>query len=448
MSSCLFQTIPEIIFEPIAAIALPGMIMAYWVFRKRHQELFWIITSAVVFMLAWRLSFHSVMISKRYASILIYPGIIFCVYFCFNLNKFLDVTSFGSTKFNKYIPAIFLVSLVGISLGKTLHFNPHNTYMQKVVAVYQADFQKEKSEVHIFINSNSESKRIQYYSGCKAIETLDEKTNICLTQSVVDELNKVKNIPGIYYFFLYLTKKHVPLSETKIEQATGGKWSELTREYTSSRMDKQLVLFRFDPSCPDIQEWETSIPSITSPRIKNGDFETPLSGKALRDKNNYFYEQGLESYANGHHPQPESWWIDIGKWNSLNPPIIYLRKDNPIAGNYSLYADSDKSKGNAVIVSPPIDTQSCALRFFCKGEGMGKSKVTVYLFTLRNDGSRNLIRNPRFFQIQSGKIYQGYYKIDKNDFAGEKYFFIMFIINGAVSFDNVEILPLSPHPSR
>ena len=72
MLSFLFQSVSGIIFEPLAITLLLWCVLAFGFFRKKNKVLFWFFTGAVIFMLAWRLVCHSVMVSSRYGAFLIY----------------------------------------------------------------------------------------------------------------------------------------------------------------------------------------------------------------------------------------------------------------------------------------------------------------------------------------------------------------------------------------
>ena len=75
MTAVFFRLIPRILFEPVAVAAVLGIITALIYSWKKRNNLFWFVACSVVFMIGWRLVIH--IISSRYASILIYPAIIF-----------------------------------------------------------------------------------------------------------------------------------------------------------------------------------------------------------------------------------------------------------------------------------------------------------------------------------------------------------------------------------
>ena len=63
------QSIPGLLFEPIAVAALLGLAVAAVMYWKRHERFYWIFAVAIVFMISWRTAIE--IISGRYAAILI-----------------------------------------------------------------------------------------------------------------------------------------------------------------------------------------------------------------------------------------------------------------------------------------------------------------------------------------------------------------------------------------
>ena len=84
MLKYLFYTAPKMLFEPFAIAALISFACILLLRKKKNALLFRSLTGIVLFMIAWRLSIHSLMRSSRYAQILIYPCIILSGCLCLN----------------------------------------------------------------------------------------------------------------------------------------------------------------------------------------------------------------------------------------------------------------------------------------------------------------------------------------------------------------------------
>lgn len=137
MTEVFFKLIPQILFEPIAVGALLGLFTALIFFWKKHGKFYWIVTVSIVFMLGWRLAIQ--IVSTRYASLLIYPAVIFCVYFCFKLEDLCKLIPKFPEKLRRIVPWLFLIGLSIASLVKTLHCNPYENYIRSNCSAAKQD---------------------------------------------------------------------------------------------------------------------------------------------------------------------------------------------------------------------------------------------------------------------------------------------------------------------
>ena len=137
MTEVFFKLIPQILFEPIAVGALLGLFTALIFFWKKHGKFYWIVTVSIVFMLGWRLAIQ--IVSTRYASLLIYPAVIFCVYFCFKLEDLCKLIPKFPERLRRMVPWLFLIGLSIASLVKTLHYNPYENYIRSNCSTAKQD---------------------------------------------------------------------------------------------------------------------------------------------------------------------------------------------------------------------------------------------------------------------------------------------------------------------
>ena len=166
MTEVFFKLIPQILFEPIAVGAVLGLFTALIFFWKKHGNFYWIVTVSIVFMLGWRLAIQ--IISTRYASILIYPAIIFCVYFCFKLEDLCKLIPKFPERLRRMVPWLFLIGLSIASLVKTLHYNPYENYIRSNCSTAKQDAAKFARP--LALADPREVRRYHYYSGVKTLE--------------------------------------------------------------------------------------------------------------------------------------------------------------------------------------------------------------------------------------------------------------------------------------
>ena len=242
MTAVFFRLIPRILFEPVAVAAVLGIITALIYSWKKRNNLFWFVACSVVFMIGWRLVIH--IISSRYASILIYPAIIFGVYFCFQLEDILKLVPKVPEKVRRIVPWLFIIGLSIACIVKILHVNPYADYIPYNCAVVKQDAVKFANPVILAEPDNK--RRYQYYSGLKVIP-LEE-----LESGAVDETRMRMLLPyhgkkfDAVYVFVDERSGDLPLTSTVFAFADGEcrllSWQDHNR-----RKKKQLRVYRYLP---------------------------------------------------------------------------------------------------------------------------------------------------------------------------------------------------------
>lgn len=272
MFSFLFQSVSAMVFEPLAIALLLWCVLAFGFFRKKNKVLFWFFAGAVIFTLAWRLICHSVMFSGRYASFLIYPTIVGCACFTFKcapffrwLFKKFKLEFPGRNVFCRFIAAAVLIGLSVGCLIKTFRINYYASYTKQAAQFYLKHRQG-PGEIYVV---NNEKNRFSWYAGLKWLEakTLLLPKNAPPLQTLRNTVELLRNVPGEHYFIFLLDKGvNEPDRKSMKLPPDYGSWEIVARYYTSKRKKQELLVARYKPVCPDIQEWKQPIPP--SPRRK------------------------------------------------------------------------------------------------------------------------------------------------------------------------------------
>lgn len=164
----LFQSIPGMLYEPNAVGAVLGLFVAAVMYWKRHTPLYWWIGFSLIFMIGWRLGIQ--IISRRYASILIYPAVIATAYFCFQTELLVKYIPKFPVKWCKIVPYLFVIGLGIASIGQALHYNPYSDHILRTAKLIQNDA-KGRSNPHILV-IDQDCRRLSYYSGIPSIPIL------------------------------------------------------------------------------------------------------------------------------------------------------------------------------------------------------------------------------------------------------------------------------------
>ena len=159
--SVLFQTIPGILYEPVACCTMVGLMFAVWMHRKKHDTFYWLIVCSLLFMVGWRCGIH--ITSGRYATILIYPAVIAAAYCFFQMEWFVRYIPRFPEKWQRFVPYVLSLVLIIIQFAQYFHYNPYSDYVLRAAELIRNDA-KERSNPYILI-VDQEMNRFAYYTG-------------------------------------------------------------------------------------------------------------------------------------------------------------------------------------------------------------------------------------------------------------------------------------------
>ena len=246
--SVLFESLPRILFEPIAVAALLGLLTAFYVYRKQHTPLFWIVIISLLFMIGWRTFIH--IGSSRYASILLYPGIIAAVYFCFQLKQIRKIFPVLPEKVSELLPWLFLIGLSIACLVKSLHYNPYESYIRDTCSVAAADASHFRRPVAL--TPSDEFRRYRYYSGLKTYgdAKLDFPSGVADAAVIRRLLTRYSSTCDVLYLFFDESSTSEPLSAAALK-VSPEQWKLLAQHEQNRHKKKQLRLYRdLPPASP------------------------------------------------------------------------------------------------------------------------------------------------------------------------------------------------------
>ena len=450
MFSYFFQSVTGIVFEPLAVTLLLWCVLTFGFFRKKNKVLFWFSTGAVIFMLAWRLACHSVMVSARYAAFLIYPTVICCACFTFKcapffrwLFKRFKLEFPGRSAFCRFVATGVLIGLTIGCFLKTFRIDPYAKAPMQAAQVYLTHHQR-PGELYI---ERDNLNRISWYAKKKQSDArlLYIPDNPPVLPTVRNAVELLKNIPGEHYFFFPVNKGDtVPTQEAMKLTSDYGSWEIAARYYTTKRKKRELLVARYKPVCPDIQEWKHPIPSIPKGNLHyNGDFEKFLTPAQLKPRADSYKKNQVKGYEDIiRKPVPLGWSFAIGAWNANNPPNIYLANKNPLNGKYSLAIDARPPRSYAYCDSWYYFNKRCRYTLFVRGEGDKSSRVRLTI-TLRNVKLKKYLVHKRWeFLIEPGKVYRLHSTIPLDTFEKDWQSFTLRIgVRGYVTVDQLSLVP-------
>ena len=449
MIDTFFQKFPSITFEAFAVGIIVALVMLVFFRPKKRHTFFWIFLPSVLFMIVWRVVCHKVMLSSRYFSILIYPAVIFTVWACFKMEPLMRwILRKTHTPFSrrwrffcKFIPYFFVIGLGIACFGKSSRINPHWRAIPEICQKF-----RQIREPDSVVMTNFRERFIAYYGDydISKIIKVGKSKDIFSAEQLKQQLSRRQNIPGVHYIFWEVPcKTEFPTPENMKLTPEIGKLELIERRFIRRKEKEELALFRFTPGLPNIEEWTKPIPAPKAENLwKNSGFEAVKQGKELEKWVAHLKKSKLEVYLNSNWLYPASWGLDVGWWNNVNPPQMYLSGQNPIVGKYSLRLDGRKPKKNAVWVSPYIKKGNYSYSFFVRGEGELPSRIYLHFRGWMTNAKKHHIIKTIVLDIQPGKLYRIRGKITADLFPEEMQSFSMLpAVSGEVTVDQAEIIP-------
>lgn len=177
MDHNLFERIFAIVFEPVASVAMLGVLLALAINAGKRGRLFWLLAGVLTVAVVWRSCID--LISNRYAEIFLFAGFGFASYFIFKLPGWLGcvlkslswrgASGFAAflTRHSLAISRILLLCLVASCIGKLTRYNRYDYGFAESAKTVRRDAAIHgPAELHSFAGDGP---RLRYYSGLPVV---------------------------------------------------------------------------------------------------------------------------------------------------------------------------------------------------------------------------------------------------------------------------------------
>lgn len=374
---------------------------------------------------------------------------ILTVCFCFHFRSVVNMipTMFLkkhislAEKLISIVPLLLICTLVIWCLKKTLKYDAYGSHTPHMCSILSNDIKKRKDYKVI---TNLEPERISYYSNIdfERISALGGSEKEYSIDSIKDIISVLKNLEKTYYFVFLIKKNDIePTQSSLCLDNDSGKWSCIYREYTSQRRNKEIVLYRFEPALPNIIRWRGDIPGLPSNNlVRNGDFEVFLENSLLEERIEYYREKNIISYTDLTRKIPANWILDLGEWNSNDPPEMELISDNPIEGKHSLFLDSLQSSFYATFCTPEISkgNNDYDFSFFVRNDNIDQAEMNILIQSWNSSKKQVVDWDQILLTLEPGELYriQG---VAKNSLIDYETFRICIAVKGKVVLDQFSL---------
>lgn len=291
----IFLQIPRILFEPLAIFALFGIATALYLGWKKRDALWNFISLALLFMILWRSAIS--LISSRYASVLLYPTILFAVYFLYRLPALSNRISSFPQRFRPHIPLCLLVILIIACLGKSLHYNPYR-YVLSCSALVAADAVN-YSRPWLLTEKSGRISQYEYYARIPGIERDLRKDGRIDYSKIIAVLEEYKLQKDVIYLCLNEPADAPAISAEELHLPKKN-WQFLGAEYHNRRRKKVTRVYRYLPGLfsrkiQKINEMSAATSYPAESLLENGDFKTfyPEHASIYPFTQKMFVERGI-----------------------------------------------------------------------------------------------------------------------------------------------------------
>lgn len=439
MIDVLLKTIPKYLFEPYAVIAVTGLFILLLQRKVKWNYLSLTILGAILFMLGWRLGI--LIVSSRYAAILIYPVIIFSVYFCFQISSSLAKISHLPEWGRKYLPYALVTLLFCISCIKIFHLNPYRNYLQEISLAVKNDSRKYPDV--FLLSETGNTKRYQYYTGIETIPLpeLDYPKHIPDPLKLKQTLYHYSFRNGVFYVFIE-SKSSLGHFSAKDLELTDKEWMLFDEKFQNRHKNRKLLVYKYMPS-RKIQFKQKKITSIPQPVGKNflanGNFEQfhQENAQGLINIKKFFQNniQGSPIIEGARFPLYWNPTYCPGYLPGHNGKITLMEID-PIDGKYSLSVSSNTLIGFfSEFLTPSSDY---LLKFLIKGKKNTSFYWGMHLYNDRKEYQKT--RDLNRIRLESNELYEIEITISAAAFHPYPFFTLVFQLeHGELLLDNVSL---------
>lgn len=217
----------RVLFEPFWIVGLWGIILVLFCFREvRQTKVFVPLFGCLAIGILWRLAIA--IPSSRYASVLLYPAVIFTI-----------VGIYG-TRVPLFVARIIFIVIAAICLGKNFRFNEYSQHLQLAGAAIRKDSAAYRSP--IVLDFCEEHSRLRYYTSFRTI-------HMRLNPKLPQELQIAANLRqfGFDHDVIYVVLKKKSSDGLSAEQIAvpESQWKQLFSSSMDNRKKKYIFVYRY-----------------------------------------------------------------------------------------------------------------------------------------------------------------------------------------------------------
>ena len=412
--------IARMLFEPFAVIALLGSILALWQYRHRRGELFWLFSSAILFMLSWRVAIK--IVSSRYAHILIYPALFLCVWCCLQLGRYCP------GRWRQRVSLGLFGILIVIAFAKDLRFNRYNNAIPYVCKMIRTDAAGQTNP--LLTAAEDEVARYQYYSGLQVIAGRALNTGPDVIRDLKKTLLPYRGYNGTVYLLIYERNPGILSGETL--GLAQGEWTFIASRYRNERRKLALSAYRYTPF-PRHEELSDGQKKASGKNLlANGNFTQMISGEKIYQRQQ-LSAKGFTFFDNPQLKWPAGWGtLEMNNYHPDSAPEIEIVR-NTVDGESFLRIAGKREVFFCCWTMYP--TGHYRLSFLAKGKPGNLLGVSLFLLDAEK---QPMTWQPILYRKAESNLTEYQVEFNAEDLSPGVFFYLCLVVEaGDVVFSNL-----------
>ena len=409
MIEILLQSIPKIVYEPLAVGALCGILLLCWKTRPFRNRWGWIIGAVLLWMIAWRTIYQ--IISSRYASVLIYFAVILTVYACFRLETFCRDICRCPKRFAAYIPYVFIGGLMIACLLKAIHFDPYSSHISQGYEVLRTFAARETVTVW---TEEDNAMRTQFYTGIQTVplERID-------SAALREELKNFRRFGTALLLDIQERSSQPFQNRQELGLSESAEWQPVFSCYANRKKKKKHNIYRYKPLLPVQVSCPAEPMEMTGNMLKDGGLEL-LDSPEISAKRLPVHMREIPFYDNREFRMPRTGYFGIPskKYGPGKAPELEIVTEDVIAGKYSLKIHARGEDGYWVFYER--FPSGCYL-YSVRVKGLPGTLVQLFLNTAKHNAYFGNFPVAEF-RLPDEKLYELKVMISEDDVRGGDYF--------------------------
>ena len=213
------------------------------------------------------------------------------------------------------------------------------------------------------------------------------------------------------------------------------------RSYISNKIKRKVSIYKFNTECKiDLPADRNGLNNL----ITNGDCEVLLRKEDKQKKLQQWINQGDSFYTQDSIDLPQNSVLVpvFSPYDKDSFPEVYIEKNNPISGKYSLFVKFKPKSRLPVYLFNQVPSTEGVFSFSVKALNDDKQfKLFIHSYSNNKSGATVPPFSTYYFSLEKNKVFQIAIKVDKEMVLGDRMIFMLYSNDVELILDNLSFIP-------